>query len=559
MTKRWGAVLAAAILLAACGGDDDAAPATTGRPGPAEAPAPTTTGTRTEPPATGGTEPEPSATTPPTVVTPIATAPPADAEATPTHGGHLVVATESPWTPIDPRVLATVTDRSVANAVYDTLVSFNADGTFGPMLATSWTVDETGTAYVFELRDGVTFHDGTPFDAAAVVAHLDRLRDPANGCRCLDSLNRVAAVEATGPLQVTITLTEPYAPLIGLLSDTVGMIPSPTAVAAAGADYGVEPVGTGPFVFVEQVAGDRIEFARNPDYWDGDKPYLDQLTFRAMPEGQARYAAVRAGDVDLVMNPRPADIVAARDEDGLQTIDVGGLGTRFILFQTGTEPFTDVRARRAVAHATDVDTLIETLFEGTVSATTTPFTDQMWAQSSPSTYPTYDLDEARRLVDELGGLSFTFNIDNRPETIELAQALQGMWREAGIEAEIEPLEELDNGTRVLERNFQASLFRWAGRADPDENVYRFFRSDGGVNWTGINDPELDAALDAGRTGLTHEERVAAYATVAEKLGEHVPYLFVHALNGTYITTDEVHGVPPVADWRLRTADIWLDS
>ena len=483
----------------------------------------------------------------------------ADAEATePRRGGDLVVAMEAAWLPLDPLDMGALTDRTVGSAVYDTLVGVSPEGEFVPMLATSWD-SEDGQSYDIVLREDVTFHDGTPLDADAVVKHFERLLDPANECRCQADLAVVESVTATGPLQVTIKLKAPSAAFPSVLSDVPGMIVSPTAAEALGEGFASSPVGAGPFKFVEQLENDHITFERYDGYWDDAKPYLDRITFRPIPDQQARYSSLRSGDVDLIVVPSVDNRVAAEGDPDLQVVELGGVGTQFTMFQTQQAPFDDVRARRAMAYATDVETLIETLYEGLYEPVRSVFPPKLFAASDPPNYPDYDLDEAKRLVEELGGLAFTFSVSNTPENLTLSQALQAMWEEAGMQVEIEVLEQTVLIRNALDHKFQAMGFRWAGRWDPDQNSWQFFRSGSPRNYTLLVDPEIDRLLDGARVETDQAKRTELYGAFSERLAELAPYSFLWSNDSAFIARSSVHDIPPLADWLLRPAGIWVEG
>jgi ABC-type transport system substrate-binding protein len=175
-----------------------------------------------------------------------------------------------------------------------------------------------------------------------------------------------------------------------------------------------------------------------------------------------------------------------------------------------------------------------------------------------SGYPAYDLDKAKDLVSQLGGLSFTMILSNSPANLQLAQALQSQWEEAGIKVTLDPQEQTTLITNVYSANYQAELGRWKGAYDPDGNVYQFFSSKAGqTNYARVSDSALDALLDQGRQSTDPATRKQIYQQVAEKLAELLPYNFLWAFDAWRITTNKVHGIPALPQNILLVANAYL--
>lgn len=474
----------------------------------------------------------------------------------PVVGGVLRVGLFYEPGPIDPLARAGVAERTVAQSIFDSLVSVTPNGELTPGLATEWSSDD-GQAWTFKLREGVTFHDGTPFNAEAVEFHFNRLLNPENACASCAEISALESVEVTGEYEVVFHLSTPSAAFPATLVDYPGMIVSPAAVETLGDEFGNSPVGTGPFRWVERVEGEHITLERNPDYWKEGQPYLDSVVFRPIDDVQARFATVQSGDIDIMHEPGISERLQA-EAAGLQVLDVGAVGTKFVMFHTQRPPFDDVRARLAVAYATDADTINATLHEGLYRSTTDPFPNGHWADAEPDNYPAYDLDKARELVNELGGLSFEMDVGVTADT-QLAQALQAMWAEAGIEVEINTMETATYIDRGLNGEFVSSLFSWSGRWDPDLNTYQFFHSSSDRNYTRLVDAELDNLLEHARAELDQAKRAELYADVAARLAELMPYVYLYSQDKAFIAGNHVKNVPLMADGIIRTDAIWLEQ
>lgn len=480
----------------------------------------------------------------------------AEGDGTPVRGGELAIGLEGNWLPIDPLKVGNLSERQVATALYDTLLGVDADGEFVPMLATDWSTEDAQT-YDVTLRDGVTFHDGEPLNAAAVVTFYNWLTDPANECRCLAEMEVLDSVEATGDMSVRFNLNQPFPAFLSFLADVPGMIASPAAIAQYGTGLGRNPVGAGPFRFVSEVVDDHMVVERYEDYWDADNVYVDRITYRAMPDTQSRFAAVQSGDINIMQTPSASEIANAENSSGLEIINLGGIGTQFFLLNTTRAPFDDARARLALTQATDVETLRATVLEGLYEPARGPITEASWAFSEVDGYPAYDPEAARALVDELGGLSFTIKTSERYNS--LVTALQAMWTESGINANIEFVDGTAQVATAVDGDYQALMYRWTGRWDPDQNTFQHFHTEGGRNYTNISDPDLDRLLEEARRNPDQDARASTYADVVDRLAELMPQVYLHELTGFLIVRNNVHGIEPVADWVIRPQGIWVQG
>ncbi len=300
------ALVAAAALLfvaAACGsGDDDSteAPATTA--GAAETtvePATDLTDNSTES-TTGTAAPESTA--------PGSTAPAESDDPEPVQGGEMVIGGIFDAFGLEPATfVGGITDGPLSYALYDPLTTYTADGAWEPWLAESVESDDLQN-WTITIRDGVTFHDGTPFDAEAVKINLDRHKDPATKSRNLNNASNIDSVTVVDPLTVEIALAFPWAAFPEILAGNIGLMASPTAIAAG--TIATAPVGTGPFVLAERTPGDRTIVERNPNYWREGEPYLDKITFRVVLDDSVRTTSVENGEIQAAQSIR-GDILAA--------------------------------------------------------------------------------------------------------------------------------------------------------------------------------------------------------------------------------------------------------
>ncbi len=261
-----------------------------------------------------------------------------------TPPGVLIVAQIAEPKSLDPHAVTAVNDFRILVNLYDGLVRYRS-GTLEvePALAESWEISEDGTVYTFHLRDGVTFHDGSPFDAEAVKFNFERMLDETHPYHDTGPFplsfffSAVDKVEAPDPQTVVFTLKEPYAPFLSNLAYPTGLIVSPAAVKEYGKDFGRHPSGTGPFHFVEWESNSRVVVEANPDYWDGP-PELQAVVFRPITDANTRVAEMMSGGVDVMVEV-PPDILKSFEQDPSFTVhEQAGPHLWFLILNTKDGP-----------------------------------------------------------------------------------------------------------------------------------------------------------------------------------------------------------------------------
>jgi peptide/nickel transport system substrate-binding protein len=429
--------------------------------------------------------------------------------------------------------------------VYDTLVYRDPDtGAYVPGLASSWEVAPDGLAYTFTLRQDVVFHDGTPFNALAVAANLDRIVDPAVASqKAVFMLGPYAGYQIVDDFTIRILLAAPYSSLLDSLSQVYLGIASPAALSSVSIDrYQFNQVGSGPYEFVEYVTGDRVVIRRAANYTWGPAFYeapesgaIDEVEFRFYGDPTARALALEAGDAEVMGELLPLDARAlSLDEDIiLKQVTIPGQPLQFLInttrFPTGSLP-----VRQALLFGTNREAIVESVFQrfspvawGPLAATTTFYTPTV-----QGSYP-YDIARARALLEGAGlrdadGNTF-FDADGGDLTIrvivppwglipEVAQLLQDQWRSIGIRAELVPV-----ATRAA--LFEAvsggnyNLVAWYEFGSDPAFLSNYFATDGTLNWTGYSNPLLDSLLGQASASQDETTRAALYTQVQQLIME----------------------------------------
>ena len=451
------------------------------------------------------------------------------------RGGELVVALDIEPASLDPIFSnAPGFDGNVYNIVYDRLVEQNADGTFRPSLAESWTIDEAARTIDFQLRSGVKYHDGADFDAEAVKFALDRALDKEMKSPRSQDLKAIDSVEVLSPLSVRLVLNKATGALLSALSSEVGGMVSPAAVRAAGTDYARNPVGTGPFSFVEWRGGDRMVFKANPAYWgtaaDGAKlPYLDSVTIRFIQNSAVRIIEARSGTVHLGNGIQVKDYESIQQERELKLLDSPTWVHQWLAFNVTKPPFDNLKLRLAVAKAINRSALEGVISKGMGEVTPTLVPSTEWIFDSTLQHPEFDVAEAAKLREEAGfdeTLRISF-IQRDPDT-QIAQILQAMLAQAGFKVELEVLERQALIQKILnERDYHISLGRWnVPRADPSLLFGSNMGRSAGLNFAGYTDEALFDAIDAAEEGFDVAKRKEGYRKVQELLLADMPYSFL---------------------------------
>ena len=454
-------------------------------------------------------------------------------------GGEITVGLDFEPDSLDPHVTPYAVSHTVMMNVFDPLLWRDKEGNFQPGLAERWDVSEDGTAFTFYLRDGVTFHDGTPFDAEAVKFNFDRIADPETQSGFASTLlGPYDHTEVIDPLTAKIVFSAP-APgfLDGASQAFLGMV-SPAAVKEYGADFGRHPVGTGFMRFVEWAPQDHITLERNPDYnWappmfgHTGPPYLDRISFRFYPEGATRLAALQAGDVDIIDNVLNSDLAVLESDSAFQVMRAEALGLPIvIMINTAVAPTDDVAVRQALNYALDRQQMVDVAMFGASEpahgplAPRTPF----YSSEVESMYP-FDLAQAAKVLDDAGwavGDNGIRERDGQPLTIKWAVTpWDAPWADLAqaqlsqIGADVQITQMADAAALEAMTGDETNLLStaWAS-SDPVvlSTVFHSKNIAGGYALTKYADPALDAFLDAGESTVDETARAEAYAG-AQKL------------------------------------------
>ena len=564
-----------AVILDACGGGATAPTATSSAPQPTATVVPTARPVNAGQPTAAGASSGAAATSPgsaassvtgasPTVAASAATAP---AAGTPVTGGKLVVGVGSePTAGFDPGGLSGVDAHTIEMHMFDQLLAMDTSFKIYPWLATSWKLADDQKSYVFTLRKDVKFHDGTPFNAAAVKFSFDRIPDPA-----IKSSSAIAILgthydgtDVVDDYTVMVKFKQPFAPFIGGVTTAFMGIVSPTAVKKYGADFPNNPVGTGPFMFKEYVPKQQLTMVRNPDYKWGSElfknkgpAYLDQIIWRFVPESGPRQALLDTGEAQIITGVPTQNVAKIKSNSAQQMLIAPRTGgPKWIDFNTAKPPLDQLEVRQALSYGFNRAELVKTLFQDVFPAGSAPLSPPTFGydKTVEGQYP-YDPAKATQLLEaagwkvgsggvrEKGGQQFKLNctIGTSEEDSAIAQLLQAQWKPLGVLVDISVIA----GTALKAAQLQGQHnigFKIAVYQDPDIlGIYLHSRSIGGFNYTFYKDPEFDSLLDQGTTSLDPEKRKQIYAKAQHLIIDKALVLPIYYLNNVWAASAKLQG------------------
>ncbi len=441
-----------------------------------------------------------------------------------------------------------------ANAVYDPLMAVAADGTIQPYLAESMTPNATFDVWTMKLRSGITFNDGSALTAAVVKANFTALAASAlTGV----ALKQVASLDVTGPLTVVYTLTGPNSTFPAGLTTQVGYVVGQAMIDQANNNPNATliPVGTGPFIYAQWQPNNFFTATRNPHYWRTGFPYLDTITFKPIPDTAQREATLRSGGVDMIESITPTTITnfSGSGGSGFQLVDtrtgvIGQPTFAFIMLNTVTPPTSDLGIRQALAKGMN-QAEVQQIIGGPPSQPATGIFLPSSPYYSDTHFPTYDPSGAKSLVSQYKAKHGTPTIQlmTIPDPIEIkvVQAVQQMWQEVGFKVTLTEVEQATIIDDFVFGRFQAVTSYQFGAVNPDLNYVWWSTTtispigSIGLNFTRLDDPQIETAMLEGRHTTDQATRVAAYQEVNERLAKDLAYLWIEQYLFSEVASERV--------------------
>jgi peptide/nickel transport system substrate-binding protein len=507
---------------------------------------------------------------------------PAPRRASEHQAGTLIVGKPGETLGLDPAAIEDDESVEVCEQIYDHLVRYKPGSTeVEPDLATRWEVSEHGTVFTFHLRDGVKFHDGTDFDADAVVFSFERQRDPFHPYHSTaftywaDQFQYIDKIEKVDRLTVRIEIERSFAPFLSSLAMFPVSIVSPTAVKKWGGEYGKHPVGTGPFKFVSWTPGDSTVLERNDDYF-GEKAKIKRLVFKFIPDARQRLAALEGGAVDVAFAILPEELqyVELHPDLTLHRIDVQNVA--YLAMNTEKAPWDDVAVRQAVNYAVNKVPIVKLVYQGLAQPAKGPLPPSIWSYRDDLPDYAYDPDKAKAILDEEEKAG---KIDRKqvyklyvprtprsylPDPEAVAHVIQQNLAAIGIQTDLVVQDFGAHQADVQQGKHDLCLLGWTtDNGDPDNFLYVLLDRDNTIpgpiqDVAFYRNAELHGLLRYAQETLDQGERVKFYKRAQEIIHDDAPWVPLAHSELAVATRNDVEDLGMHPSATVYYNSVWLD-
>ncbi|WP_330220441.1 glutathione ABC transporter substrate-binding protein [Neobacillus mesonae] len=358
------------------------------------------------------------------------------------EGNSITIGIKDNLISMDPQDTNDTLSGSIQSTMLEGLVGFDKDMKMIPVLAESYEASDDAKVFTFKLKQGVKFHDGTPFNAEAVKVNIDRVANPDNKLKRYSMFELVEKTEAVNEYTFRVTLKEPFGAMLNNFAHPAARMMSPAAIEKYGKDVATHPVGTGPFKFMEWDQSDHLTVEKNPDYWQKGLPKVDGIKFKPVPENGARVAMLQTGEADFIYPIPTEQAEAVNGKDGIIVENKPSIVARYMSMNTMKKPFNDVRVRQAINYAINKEAFLKVVYRGFGSEMDSiiPANLQFYSQQTP--YP-YDPEKAKKLLKEAGyenGFETTVWGGNNSDAIKAMEFIQQQLGLVGIKVNVVPME-----------------------------------------------------------------------------------------------------------------------
>jgi glutathione transport system substrate-binding protein len=483
----------------------------------------------------------------------------------------LVVGIPVNLTGLDPADLNDNASQSAARLMFEGLYYLDEHMKLQPQLAESYEATEDAKEFTFHLRKGVTFHDGTPFNAEAVKFSFDRAGNPENHLKRQSLYVMIDHTDAVDEYTVRVVLKYPFGAFVNDIAHPGALIVSPKSVQQYGKEVTRHPSGTGPYEFVSWTA-DTLKMKRNERYWRSGQPRIDTITYRSVPENGARIAMLQAGEAQFIYPVPPELIASLQNSPTITVFDEPSILGRYVALNAMRKPFDDPRVRLALNCAVDKQAFIKVVFSGHADPMDSPMPQLLVFHQRQGTYP-YDPAKAKMLLAEAGYPNgFDSTLTGISETLAQRgmQFIQQQLAAVGVKITVEPLEagvltaKQFNVTGPQDATIVMNYGAWSsstGDADWGIRPIAYTKSFPPVlaNLAWYSNPVTDAAIEAGLATVDPNKRAAAYAQAQAQVWHDAPWIFLDVDHSLAAYSKKLHGafMRPDLQFYLRT-DASLD-
>jgi len=457
---------------------------------------------------------------------------------------------------LDPIKITTTLPGNITDFVCERLVRVNKEGEVVPLLAEEWSKSADGLEWTFKLREGVTFHDGTPLDAEVVKFTFDRLMNPEIAVPQRSDLGPLEKAEVVSKYEIKLVLGKPYGPFLRSLATTLAAIVSPKAVEESDQKFANHPVGTGPYEFKNWAKGKAIVLEKNDDYW-GEGPNFQSLKFNIVTEVATREMMLRSGDVDIAYMPPAPDIPSLRRDPDIEVKSIPSTRMMYVFLHTKEKPTSNKKVRQAINYAIDKEAIVEKILMDQGEPVTAPIPSSFFGYHRIGSYE-YDPEKAEELLAEAGyadaeiKLKFLHPSGRYMLDKKVAQAIQSYLNDVGIKVELMtmdwpsvikhimiPLEEdppqdmefLGWGPAVLDAHFTLYSLFHSSQQPPSIANTGFYGNE-----------KVDQLLDEALSETDTAKRKELYKQACEIIWEEAPIIFLYTQNFVLAYDSDLEGI-----------------
>ena len=485
-----------------------------------------------------------------------------EASPVPVSGGTLKVGLQADPAQLDPALTSLTAAWHIIEHVYESLLSYDAGLNPVPQLAETYEISPDGTVYTFNLRQGVTWHNGRPFVAADVKYSVERILDPTLESPNQASYSSVSTVEAPDDATVVFTLKTADASFLSKLMGNAGYIMAQEEVEKTG-DLNQNMVGTGPFKFVDYTPNTEVNLVKNDAYWDAGKPYLDGIQFLIASEDTSRTTALTSGTVDFIEYAPVKDLPIFEGDDSIEIAGDQNTNIRYLGINVTRDPLNILEVRQAIAKVVDRGPIIDSAVFGAGTATASIFPPTFWAGGE---YPieAQDIEGAKALLATAGfpdGFSTTISSWQAYSFLSNAAVVfQEQLKQVGIEAELNLQENATYLADYFSGNFDLSVTGTSGYIDPNDVIQGNFGTGESNNGTQYSNPEVDTLIADGMAAIDQTERAAIYNQIQAILLQDVPWVNLFVANQYEALKTYVKGYVHFPTGTNRSfREVWLDQ
>ena len=445
-------------------------------------------------------------------------------------------------TSLDPAITTEGESFKVTVNLYETLLNFGEeDTTIHPGLAEEWAVSEDGLEYTFKLQQGVKFHDGTDFNAEAVIKNINRWKaGNAEKFYYFNSMFKsegediIKEVIAEDDYTVVFKLSRPQAPFLKNLAMSPFGIASPTAFEKHGDQFESNPVGTGPFKFVSWEPNATITIEKFEDYWQDGLPKLDRVIFKVIPDNTARFNELVKGEIDLADGINPSDRASIEGNSELQLIKRPSMNVGYLGLTNTRPPFDNKLVRQAVNHAIDKQSIVDAFFEGGAEVAVNPMPPSITGYNDEIEGYDYNPEKAKELLAEAGYDGKEIELwampvarPYMPDGKKVAEVIQKNLADIGMPAKIVSFEWATYLEKANNGEADAFMLGWTGdNGDADNFLYTLLDKDtiGSNNYTYYSNDKVHELLVAAQSETNEEVRIDLYKQAQEIIFEDAPWV-----------------------------------